>query len=201
MKRMACLALAAAILAFASQAQSEMIVRKTVTYFSIGGKTPADLDREMAEHGPLLTTGRRHPGATRVTFSGKASYVAEEGRCSIGEARIVLTTKMMLPRWKNRSKADARMALLWDTLSADIKRHEDRHAEIARNHARALEKVLQALRPERDCDILKAKVAVATQQALEAHDADQKRFDRIEAANFSARMTRLLRYRSTGRAE
>ncbi len=142
MKRMARLALAAAILAFASQAQSEMIVRKTVTYFSIGGKTAADLDREMAAHGPLLTTGRRHPGATRVTFSGKASYVSEEGRCSIGEARIVLTTKMMLPRWKNRTKADARMALLWDTLSADIKRHEERHAEIARNHARALEKAL-----------------------------------------------------------
>ena len=28
------------------------------------------------------------------------------------------------------------MALLWDTLAADIKRHEERHAEIARNHAR-----------------------------------------------------------------
>jgi predicted secreted Zn-dependent protease len=201
MKRMARLALAAAILAFASQAQSEMIVRKTVTYFSIGGKTAADLDREMAAHGPLLTTGRRHPGATRVTFSGKASYVSEEGRCSIGEARIVLTTKMMLPRWKNRTKADARMALLWDTLSADIKRHEERHAEIARNHARALEKALQALRPESNCETLKDKVALATTRALEAHDADQKRFDRIEAANFSARMTRLLRYRATGRAE
>jgi predicted secreted Zn-dependent protease len=198
---MARLALAAILLASAPQAQSEMIVRKTVTYFSIGGKTPADLDREMAARGPLLATGRRHPGATRVTFSGKASYVDEDGRCSIGDARIVLTTKMMLPRWKNRSKADARMALLWDTLSADIKRHEERHAEIARNHARALEKALKALRPERSCEALKAKVAAATQKALDDHDADQKRFDRIEAANFGARMTRLLRYRATGRAE
>lgn len=200
MNRMARLAVAVAILAIAPVAHSEMIARKTVTYFSIGGKTAADLDREMAEHGPLLNTGR-HPGATRVTFAGKASYVAEEGRCSIGEARIVLTTKMMLPRWKNRSKADARMALLWDTLSADIKRHEERHAEIARNHARALEKTLRSLRPERNCEALKDKVASATAKALEDHDADQKRFDRIEAANFSARMTRLLRYRATGRAE
>lgn len=201
MKRMARLALVAAVLAIAPSAQSEMIARKTVTYFSIGGKTAADLDREMAERGPLLGTGRRHPGATRVTFSGKASYVAEKGRCSIGEARILLTTKMTLPRWRNRSKADARMGLLWDTLSADIKRHEERHAEIARNHARALEKALRALRPERDCETLKAQVSRVTAEALETHDADQKRFDRIEAANFSARMTRLLRYRATGRAE
>lgn len=201
MNRMARLALAAAILLIAPQAHSEMIARKSVTYFSIGGKTAADLDREMAERGPLLGAGRRHPGATRVTFSGKASYVNEDGRCRIGEARIVLTTKMILPRWKNRRKADVRMALLWDTLSADIKRHEERHAEIARNHARALEKALRSLRPERSCDALKEKVAMVTAQALEAHDADQKRFDRIEAANFGARMTRLLRYRATGRAE
>ena len=28
------------------------------------------------------------------------------------------------------------MALIWDTLASDIKRHEERHAEIARTHAR-----------------------------------------------------------------
>jgi predicted secreted Zn-dependent protease len=201
MKRMTRFALLVGFLAACSSAQADMIARKTVTYFSIGGKTAADLDREMSERGPLLATGRRHPGATRVTFSGKASYIAEGGRCRIGEARIMLTTKMMLPRWKNRSKADARMALLWDTLSADIKRHEERHAEIARNHARTLERTLRSLRAEKSCDALKAKVAVATAEALEAHDADQKRFDRIEAVNFGARMTRLLRYRATGRAE
>lgn len=201
MYRLVPLALAAALSLSCSNAQSEMIAHKTVTYFSIGGKTAADLDREMAAHGPLLGNGRRHPGATRVAFSGKASYVAEDGRCSIGDARIVLTTRMTLPRWKNRSKADARMALLWDALSSDIKRHEERHAEIARNHARALEKTLRSLRPERSCEALKQKVALVTEKALEAHDADQKRFDRIEAVNFSARMTRLLRYRATGRAE
>lgn len=177
-------------------AGGETIIHKSVTYFSIGGNTATELDNEMMRRGPLSrTTGRRHPGATQIRFNGSATFVAKGGRCEIGGAKVSLSTKLILPRWTNRKRANREMALIWDTLAADIKRHEERHAEIARTHARQLEKTILGLSSARDCPTLKAKVNRVSQEAMVAHDKDQVRFDRIESVNFENRMIRLLRYR------
>lgn len=188
-------ALLAALLT-AGPALSDTIISKTTTYFSIGGMTAADLDREMMARGPVSSvTGHRHPGATKIKFSGSATFIGKDGRCFIGGAKVKLNTRIMLPRWSNRRKANAQLGLIWDTLSADIKRHEERHAEIARQHARAFERQILSLRPARDCNALKAKVSEISRDAMIAHEKDQRRFDRIESANFENRMMRLLRYR------
>jgi predicted secreted Zn-dependent protease len=179
---------------------AETMFHKTTVYFSIGGKTAEDLDREMLRRGPVSKiTGRRHPGATQINFAGSATFVGKNGHCVIGGAKVSLTTKILLPRWANRRKADRHMALIWDTLSADIKRHEERHAEIARGHAKALEKAILALPPASNCDQLKAKVNSLSQLAMVEHDRDQQQFDRIESANFENRMARLLKYRVEAR--
>lgn len=177
-------------------ASGETIIRKSITYFSIGGRTAADLDNEMMRRGPLSrTTGRRHPGATQIKFNGSATFIGKDGRCHIGGAKVSLSTKLVLPRWSNRRRATRDMALLWDTLSSDIKRHEERHAEIARTHARQLEKTILRLGSTRDCPTLRAKVNRVSQEAMIAHDKDQVRFDRIESVNFENRMIRLLKHR------
>lgn len=182
-------------------ASGETIIRKSTTYFSIGGRTATDLDREMMRRGPLSrTTGRRHPGATQIRFNGSATFIGNDGRCHIGGAKVSLSTKLVLPRWSNRRKASKEMALLWDTLSSDIKRHEERHAEIARTHARQLEKTILALPSTRDCPTLKARVNRVSQEAMIAHDKDQQRFDRIESINFENRMIRLIRHRIASQA-
>ncbi|MDB5523810.1 MAG: hypothetical protein JWM58_1573 [Rhizobium sp.] len=185
-----------ASLAPAQPVSADTIVHKKITYFSIGGRTAADLDREMMRRGPLSsTTGRRHPGATRIQFSGNATFVGKNGRCTIGGAKVTLATKIMLPRWSNRNNASRKLGLIWDTLSADIKRHEERHAEIARNHARALERQILGLPAASNCAILKSRVNEISRLAMVDHDKDQKRFDRVEAINFEKRMIRLLKYR------
>lgn len=194
--RFGVLGAALAVLSLAGSAAADTIIHKKITYFSIGGTTAADLDHEMMKHGPISSvTGRRHPGATKIQFSGKATFIGKKGRCVIGGAKVTLSTRIMLPRWSNRRRASPQLGLIWDTLSADIKRHEERHAEIARNHARVFEQQLLALPPASDCAILKAKVGEITRQAMEDHEKDQKRFDRIEAVNFENRMIRLLKYR------
>lgn len=184
------------ILGVSVPAPAETIIHKSVTYFSIGGRTASDLDREMMNRGPYSrTTGRRHPGATQIKFNGSATFVRKNGRCVIGGAKVSLSTKLMLPRWTNRRRANRQMGLIWDTLAADIKRHEERHAEIARTHARELEKTILGLASAGDCPTLKARVNRVSQDAMIAHDKDQMRFDRIESVNFENRMIRLLKYR------
>ncbi len=179
---------------------AETIAHKTVSYFTIGGKTAADLDRELQRHGPMLkTTGTRHPGATRIKFGGDVTYVQEKGRCKISAARVTVNTRILLPRWKHRRSADARLGLLWDTLSSDIRRHEERHAEIARNHARGMEQALRGIAPRTRCSEMQAEVSRLSTQLIQSHDRDQARFDRVEAANFEARMIRLLNARLAAR--
>ena len=183
-----------------AQAWSETIILKKTTYFSIGGTTAAEIDRNMARLGPISSiTGRRHPGVTKIKFNGTATFVAIGNSCRIGRAKVLLSTKLVLPRWINRRKAGSELALIWDTLSADIKRHEQRHAEIARNHAHALEKSIVALPAAQSCDALRGKVKVLSDRTMVAHDRDQQRFDRIEAATFQRRLIRLMRNRASAR--
>jgi predicted secreted Zn-dependent protease len=175
---------------------AETITSKSFAYFSVGGRTAAELDAELSKRGPVMKqSGSRHPGATKIKWGGSVTYVRRGSRCAVGEAEVTLSTQIILPRWKNRRKATASLALIWDTLSSDIKRHEERHAEIARSHARDLERKLKSLRPEADCERMQARVDRTTADAVTAHDADQARFDRVESKNFNDRMMRLLTHR------
>ncbi|MCV9996859.1 DUF922 domain-containing protein [Pararhizobium sp. YC-54] len=192
----AALLIASFVASPSSTAYAETVVNKSITYFSIGGRTAEELDQALSAHGPMMkTSGSRHPGATKIRFGGTVTYVKRGDRCAVGSAKVTLSTRLILPRWKNRRKANRDLGLVWDTLSSDIKRHEERHAEIARNHARKLEKDFLLLKPEADCERMQARVARLSETAIQDHDRDQARFDRMEAANFDRRMIRLLQYR------
>lgn len=177
-------------------ADTEVIISKSFSYFAVGGRTPEELDRELNRRGPFMkSSGMRHPGATQMKFGGKVSYEKKDGRCRIADATVTLDTKLILPRWSNRNRAERDMVVIWDALAGDIKRHEERHAEIARIYARKIEKSIRKLRTAKTCDILEKQVAEKTSALMEEHDREQARFDRTEAINFENRMVRLLKYR------
>ena len=196
------MALAAVVCLSVQTAGAETITSKTFAYFSVGGRTAAELDEELSKRGPMMKhSGSRHPGATKIKWGGSVTYVRRGDRCAVGEAKVTLSTQIILPRWKNRKRATASLALIWDTLASDIKRHEERHAEIARTHARTLQRTLKTLRPEADCERMQARVDRVTADAVSKHDADQARFDRVESKNFNDRMMRLLTHRLKSRLQ
>lgn len=190
------LVLAAGLAAAASLPAQAASVSKTYSYFVIGGTTIEEIERELARRGPKLeSTGSRHPGATRMEFTTRVGYGEQNGRCGVVEASVRVKATMFLPRWNRRASADGDTRLIWDTLSSDIKRHEESHVTIARNHAREMEEELKQIRRERDCATAQQKVKETTARVLARHDAAQERFDRIEGINFESRLMRLLRYR------
>jgi predicted secreted Zn-dependent protease len=177
-------------------ASADVVVRKSISYFQIGGRTAAELDAELSRKGPFTqASGSRHPGATQIRFGGDLTYALRGNRCAVEDVRVTVDTKLIIPRWKNRNRASQEMATLWDALSSDIKRHEERHAEIARQHAKLLEQRLLKLRPTRDCETLQDRASEVTDEVTVAHDEAQMRFDMIEAKNFQDRMLRILRHR------
>ncbi|MDZ7600081.1 MAG: DUF922 domain-containing protein [Hoeflea sp.] len=177
----------------ANPGASEPLISKTYSYFTIGGRTGAELEQQLHSLGPMMSdTGTRHAGATRIKLGGTVSYESTDGRCRVIDAKVSLETHLTLPRWKDRKRASREMAIIWEVLSADIKRHEERHAEIARQYARELERSLEGLRPERSCETMQARVDATSRKIIERHSAEQERFDRAEAASYERRMTRML---------
>lgn len=171
-------------------------VSKTYSYFTIGGATLEEIETELNTRGPHVnSTGRRHPGATQMEFTTRLGYTTTDKGCRITKVQVTVGAKVILPRWRHRSTANGDTALVWDTLSADIKRHEESHVSIAKNHARELEDQLKTIGRQKDCKTAAAKAKAITDQVLARHDAAQDRFDRIEGINFESRLLRLLQYR------
>ncbi|WP_189644343.1 DUF922 domain-containing protein [Mesorhizobium sp. M9A.F.Ca.ET.002.03.1.2] len=186
----------ALMLAFAALPADAASLVKTYSYFSIGGRTLDDIGTQLTKRGPQVkSTGMRHPGATQMAFTTRVSYAQKSNSCGIADANVIVKVKVILPEWRRPRKADVGVRLFWDTLSADIKRHEDRHVEIAKNHARELEDALKATYPQKTCDMAKARAAEITAAILAKHDRAQVQFDRVETINFESRILRLLRYR------
>lgn len=168
---------------------------KTYSYFTIRGSTLDDIQRELSRHGPKVkTTGLRHPGATQMAFTTRIGYADDDGACRLVSAAVTVKVRVILPRWRPR-RADPDVRIFWDTLAADIKRHEERHAEIAKNHARELETALLAVGRQDTCKDAAAKAKEITTRMLARHDRAQAEFDRVEGINFESRILRLLQYR------
>lgn len=169
---------------------------KTYSYFNIGGSTLDEIEQELRRRGPQVqSTGSRHPGATRMEFTTRLTYGERNGRCSVVGADVTVKAQMILPRWSRPGRSDSDTRFVWDTLSADIRRHEESHVVIARNHAREMEQALLAITRQRDCAAAQEKAKRTTAAILERHDKAQEQFDRVESINFERRLLRLMRYR------
>ena len=190
------LPLAALLLACSVSFAPAATLSKSYSYFTIGGTTLADIEQELATRGPKVnSTGRRHPGATQMEFTSKLGYTESGGRCRVTSAAVTVKAKVILPRWGKRNRADPDTRFIWDTLSADIKRHEESHVVIAKNYARDLESGLKALGRFKTCAAAAEKAKAYTTKMLAEHDAAQDRFDYVEGVNFERRLLRLLQYR------
>lgn len=186
---------AAMLMALAVPAASASL-SKTYSYFTIGGSTLEEIERELKRHGPQVNnSGSRHPGATRMEFITRIGYGERGSFCGVVEADVEVEARMILPRWQRSRKADFDTRFVWATLAADIKRHEESHVIIAKNHARELEQELRGIQNVRSCETAQALAKEISARILARHDKAQDDFDRIESVNFESRLLRLMRYR------
>lgn len=169
---------------------------RSYSYFTVRGHSLPEIERQLHMHGPRIDgSSERHPGATNMEFASKVRYREYGGRCTVDNVQVKVIAHVILPRWRDWRKADKGLRIIWDTLASDIKRHEESHLSIAKNHARTLEDTLRALPRMRSCEQLAERVDQETERLLARHDKEQDEFDRIENINFESRLERLLDYR------
>lgn len=182
-------------------ALSETLTR-SFSYFTIGGVTPEQIEQQLVSLGPSINGSvMRHPGATRMKFTSHITYSRTAANCRIAAAGVSIDAKVILPRWRRTTSADAASRLYWDALSADIVRHEESHLVIARNHARELERGLVKLPAAASCEEMAAAAQALQDKVLARHDAEQQRFDRIEARTLDKRLLGKLKRRMDALAD
>ncbi len=180
------------LLALSALAAAAASLNKSYSYFNISGKSVSEIESQLARKGPKLnSTGRRHPGATRMEFQTQLKYGQVRGGCAITKMNVKVSAKVILPRWR-QSGAGRDVHFIWETLSDDIKRHEEQHVKIAEAHGRELESALKALKPTRSCDEIAKRAAELTERILLKHDREQDQFDVREAKGFEQRFLRSL---------
>lgn len=191
----------AAVVLVPLQSATAASVSRTYSYFSIGGSTLEEIEKELGRRGPHVeSTGNRHPGATTLRFKTTLRFARDASSCRIASADVSVRAKVTLPSWRRPKKAEAATRFIWDTLASDIKRHEESHISIAKTAASNLETELGKLGNFRDCQAASARAQEVSGRLLTRHDEDQARFDRIEGKNFEARLMRLLQNRLQRRA-
>jgi len=163
-------------------------------YYIISGHNAEQLDVALSRQGPYLkSTGNHHPGAARIQFQSDIKLRNTGKYCRIEKVNVDIHAKISLPRWKQRRTTHIpELAIIWDVLSQDIKRHEESHVVIARAHASEIEYALRSLYSKRDCQSLQKEIDTIVGRILRQHDQAQIRFDRIEAKTFEKRFVRLL---------
>lgn len=189
--------LAALSLACLAQSASASKIYRKDSFYTISGNTAAELDRSLSGRGPFLkTTGSRHPGATRLKFVPDIRLVKEGRYCKVAKANIDIEAKVLLPRWKQRnSTRSPELAIIWDVLYRDIRRHEESHIVIARAHASEMEHEIRSLYYQRNCQDLQRNINKVVNRVMRKHDRAQAYFERVETLNFEKRFARLLAYR------
>lgn len=177
----------------ALHAGAEVRHTKSIKFFLVEGRTVEELEDALERLGPKAsTTGKNHPGITEIEFGGEVTFQITDKQCAIDKVIVDLTTNIQIPRWPGRKRADLVLGEAWNVLVADIKRHEERHAEIAKRHAETLDSKLLKLKPAPDCQTLQRQINRETRNAMRAHDREQLRFDREEADTFVSRFEGLI---------
>jgi len=186
--------LAATVLILTVPSVNAAKIYRQYKYYTISGQNAEKLDMALSCQGPYLkSTGNHHPGASHIRFQSDIQLRKTGKYCRVEKANVDVYAKISLPRWKQRRTTKIpELAIIWDVLSQDIKRHEESHVIIARAHASETEYAVRSLVYRRDCQSLQKDIDRIIRRILHQHDESQIRFDYIETKSFGKRFNRLL---------
>lgn len=150
----------------------------TTGFYDIKASTASQIDREIRLKGPA---DGHAIAATEIRFVPEVLTKAVDARgCRVGQARIRVSAKIILPRWQDRRSSEPGLNKAFDNLAAYAKIHEQVHVDIANLAARLMEDQMRAIAPQRTCESLENRVERVIRDVRSRHDKAQRAFDLAE---------------------
>lgn len=178
------LALLAAALSSAeiTPAKADVLFSQKFKYFRVRGKTSSELFKDFQRKSPIKAKGKYDAtlGVATIELTPEVEYLSDGKKCKVAKARVNANVVIHLPKWVNYKGANKIAKLSWDTLLADIKRHELVHAAIAKDYATRIQRKIESYNPRKNCEQLEASLKRGAEKILAKHDRAQRRFDKKE---------------------
>ncbi len=175
--RVASLTLILWSLAVVAQAEPKVTVKRE--YYTISGKTVADLRREMDHKGILEENGRHNDAYTSWEVSWRFNYQPNaERRCAITSVSTRVEVKYWFPRWENPKDAAQDVRDRWEGYMSALLAHEDEHKNFGISAAHDIEAAILRMAPAPDCAILTQEANALGDNILDQYTAVEIEFDR-----------------------
>lgn len=156
----------------------------TTGYYDISGSNDRELDRSIREQGPM--SGHAFAVTQMQILPVKITPVETATGCKIGAASFKVKAKMILPRWKDRSNADAELRTGFDNYADYALIHEKTHVRIGEAAAMAMGEAVNQIPEQENCDELYAKVKSTIAKIQRKHVSLQLAFDASEKKRIDA---------------
>lgn len=172
-------ALAAQVLV-AGQAEAKPRITEKVEYYSINGKTGADLLRDMNRKGPRHGFLTKAIAQTRYTTTPRGDMYNANGVCRVKDGGVSMAITYIYPQPRQTLSGD--LARRWRIFQADNVRHEKMHGVIARELAGRLDSTIRdfTMKDGKYCGRAMAKLKRDVREIYDKYEARQVAFDERE---------------------
>lgn len=169
--------LATALLALFScaRAEAEIVSRSEISYFTVGGRTPAEIYRNILDQGPRVD-GARAIASIATRASQDAGFAESGGACRLKDYVITLDFTIQRPRIANEQVLPQAERAMWQRMNDFIATHEDQHKQVWQGCAANLDQRIASLSAP-TCRELGAQAEALWQEMLATCDATQRSFD------------------------
>lgn len=173
------LCMSLALLVSAPAAAKPKIEVKT-TYYTVHGTSGRRLLEQLNRHGPRQGWWARSIAQTRYATSWGAEWYYSKGYCRVKNAPVTLSLTFEFPKLASGAPRDLQRR--WADFIVEVKKHENHHAELAKQMAAAMEKAALAtsVRGDKHCAHMEAVLKRNVGAVMDAYEARQYAFDEQE---------------------
>lgn len=148
------------------------LIRESVEYYPVRGKTATELTASMASNGPRHPRGRNAWGLTEWEMRLHYELEQANGQCQLRNPQIELTLRIVLPQWRTTAGAAPGLRQQWQQAQRQIIAHELEHRRHAHLATADAQRQLLQLPPAPSCALADRQAQVvlrtASQQARRA---------------------------------
>lgn len=161
------------------------LIRESVEYYPVRGKTATELTASMASDGPRHPRGRNAWGLTEWQMHLHYQLEQADGQCHLRDPRLELSLRIVLPQWRATAGAASGLRRQWQQAQRQIIGHELEHRRHAHQAAKQAQHQLQQLPAADNCAQLDRQTQTILRQASQLARQTSLQFDL--ASDYGAR--------------
>ncbi|KJV34756.1 DUF922 domain-containing protein [Luteibacter yeojuensis] len=154
------------------------IIEERESHYDVHGATEPDMVRDLNAKGPVVGAGHYWAyTSANVNFNYRTRQA--HGACFLVSPSVVVSINIVYPQWMPSAPPTAAAASKWAKLDRAIHAHEGEHAQLAREQARSLVRLLRRHVSGKTCKALDTVVeresVILRQKSVMANEALDER--------------------------